>query len=103
MLVCFASRSLKKAKRRNIVTDQEGLAVVWAVKAFKSFIMGTRFMVVTDHNALRALVNKASLKVQSACWADYLMGFDMDIVYCQGKDNIIADTLSRLMFNQELK
>ena len=31
------------------------------------------------------------------------MGFDMDIVYCWGKDNIIADTLSRLMFNLELK
>ena len=31
------------------------------------------------------------------------MGFNMDIVYCQGSDNIIGDTLSRLMFNQELK
>ena len=45
--------------------------------------MGTRFKVVTDHNALKALVNKASLKGQLACWEEYLMGSDMDIVYCQ--------------------
>ena len=82
MLVCFASRSLKGAKRQYSVTDQEGLAVVWAVKTFKSYIMGTRFKVVTDHNTLKALVDKASHKVQLACWADYLMGVNMDIVYC---------------------
>ena len=73
MLVCFASRSLKGAKRRYSFTDQVGLAVVWAVKTFKSYIMGTRFKVVTDHNTLKALVNKASLKGHLALWADYLM------------------------------
>ena len=62
MPVCLASRSLKGAKRQYSVTDQEGLAVVWAVKTFKSYNMGTRFKVVNDHNALKALVNKASLK-----------------------------------------
>ena len=80
MLVCFKSRSLKGAKIQYSVTDQEGLAVVWAFKTFKSYIMGTRFKVVTDHNVLKALMNKASLKDHLACWADYLMGFDMYIV-----------------------
>ena len=82
MPVCYASKSLKGAKKHYSVTDQEGLAVVCAGKTFKSNIMGTHFKVVTDHNALKALVNKDSLKSQLACWADYLMGFDMDIVYC---------------------
>ena len=62
MLVFFASRSLKGAKRQYSVTDQEGLAVVWAVKTFKSYIMGTRFKVVTYCNGLKALVNKAFLE-----------------------------------------
>ena len=62
MPVCFASRYLKGAERQYSVTDQEGLAVVWAVKTFKSYIMSTHFKIVTNHNALKALVNKASLK-----------------------------------------
>ena len=70
MLVCFASRSWKEAKRQYSVTDQGGFAVVWAVKMFKSYIMGTHFKAVTDCNALKALVNKASLKGKLACWAD---------------------------------
>ena len=63
MPVCFASRSLKGSKRQYSVTDLEGLAVVWAVKTFKSYIMGTCFKVVTDHNTLKALVNKLCSKV----------------------------------------
>ena len=73
--------------------------MVWEVKKFKSYIMSTHFKVVTDHNALKALMKKASLEGQLAFWADYLMGFDMDIVYCQGKDNVNSDTISRSMFN----
>ena len=58
----YVSRSLKGAERQYSVTDFEALAVVWAVKTFKSYVMGTRFKVMTDHNALKALVNKASLE-----------------------------------------
>ena len=61
--------------------------------------MGTRFKVVTDHNTLKALPVRDSLKGWLAYWAYYLMGFDMDIVYCQGRYNNIFCTLSKLMFN----
>ena len=62
MPVLYESRSLKGAKRRYSITDLEALAVVWAVKTFRSYIMGTRIKVETDHNALKALVSKASLE-----------------------------------------
>ena len=64
---------------------------------------GYTFKVVTDHNALKALVSKASLEGWLAHWADFLMGFDFEIIYRQGKENVVADTLSRSMWNQELK
>ena len=76
MPVSYASRSLKGAERQYSVTDLEALAVVWAVKTFRSYVMGTRFKVVTDHNALKALVHKATLEGRLARWADFLMGFD---------------------------
>ena len=44
MPVLYASRSLKGAKRRYSVTDLEALAVVWAVKTFKSYVMGTKIL-----------------------------------------------------------
>ena len=99
MPVLYASRSLKGAKRRYSVTDLEALAVVWVVKTFRSYVMGTQFKVVTDHIALKALVSKASFEGQLACWADFLMGFDFEIIYHYGKENVVADTLSCSLLN----
>ena len=62
MNVLYARKSLKGAKRWYSVTDFESLAVVWAFKTFRLYVMGTRFKVVTNHNALKALVNKATLE-----------------------------------------
>ena len=62
MPVLCASRPLKGAKRRFSFTYLEALAVVWAVKTDRSYIMKTQFKVVTDHNALKGLVSKASLE-----------------------------------------
>ena len=81
MPVSYASRSLKGAKRQYSVTDLKALAVVWAVKTFRLYVMGTHFKVVTDHNALKALVHKATLEGRLAQWADFLMGFDFEIIY----------------------
>ena len=44
--------------------------------------MGTHFKVVTDHDTLKAQMNKATLKGRLACWVDFLMGFDFKIIYC---------------------
>ena len=72
MPVLYASRSLKGAERQYSVTDLKALAVVWTVKTFRLYVMGTHFKVVTDHNALKALVHKATLEGRSACWRIFL-------------------------------
>ena len=78
--VAYASRSLKGAERKYSLTDLEALAVVWAVKTFNLYIMGTHFTIITDHNVLKALTNKSVLEGRLARWADFLMGYDMNIV-----------------------
>ena len=55
--VDYASWSLKGAERKYSVTDQEALAVVWAVKTINLYIMGTHFTTITKHNVLKALKN----------------------------------------------
>ena len=77
--------------------------MVWAVKTFNLYIMGIHFTIITNHNALKALTNKTFLEGWLARWADFLMGYDKNIIYCRDKHNIIANTLIRSMISQEWK
>ena len=64
--VAYARRSLKGAERKYSVTDQEALAVVWAVKTFNFYIIRTHFTIFTNHNVLKALTKKPVQEGQAA-------------------------------------
>ncbi|XP_011174704.2 uncharacterized protein K02A2.6-like [Solenopsis invicta] len=56
-IIVFASRALSDPKKKYSVTEQECLAVIWAIQKFRPYLEGYRFTVVTDHSGLRWLHN----------------------------------------------
>lgn len=52
--VAFASSSLTEAERNYNTCEREALAVVYALKKFRLYVLGPRFTLYTDHNSLRA-------------------------------------------------
>ena len=70
--VAYYSRKLKPAETRYIVTEQECLAVVEAVRHFRVYLSGTFFTIVTDHSSLRYLTQ---MKDENGRLARSLMWF----------------------------
>lgn len=94
--IAFASRGLVGAERRYHTIEKELLAIVWAVEYFRHYIYGQNFIVYTDH---RPLISIWHLKETSPTLTRLrlkLQGLDCDIRYKQGKENVVADFLSRL-------
>jgi len=94
-VIAYASRSLNSAEQNYTVTDQECLAVVWAIKHFQHYLGLKPFQVVTDHSALKWLQTSKIPTGRRARWMMFLQQFDFEIMHRPGKSNTNADALSR--------
>ena len=99
--IAFASRTLAPAERKYSQLEKEGLAIVFGVKRFHSYLFGRRFTITSDHKPLRYLFKEnsatpplASARIQR--WALTLGGYDYTIEYKPGESHSNADFLSRL-------
>lgn len=79
--------------------EKELLAVVWAVNYFRPYLYGVEFDLHTDHQPLKwlqAKYNGKSINPRLQRWLIQLGEYEAKIDYIQGKDNTIADFLSRI-------
>ena len=78
--------------------EKEALACVSAVTKLRKYLLGRHFVLETDHRALETLLSQSKIKRTVARverWREKLACFDYTIRYIKGKDNTIADWLSR--------
>ena len=96
--VAYASRSLSIAERKYSMTELETLAVVWAAQHFRTYLYGHNAMVITDHSAVKSVLETRGSSGKHARWWLKVFGCGMGqvkIVYRPGRENAQADALSR--------
>lgn len=93
--VAYASKVNSPLVAKYNISELECLAVVWAVRLFRPHLYGRKFTIVTDHVALKWLMTAKEPAGRLHRWALTLQEYDFDILYRPGKENHVADALSR--------
>ncbi|OWY99623.1 LOW QUALITY PROTEIN: Retrovirus Polyprotein, partial [Phytophthora megakarya] len=95
-VVSYQSRQMKTTERNYPVHDKELLAMRYALIKFRVYILGEEtFAVYTDHASLRTAMKSPHLSQRMARWLSFFAEYNFVVHYKPGKNNILADALSR--------
>lgn len=96
--VAFASRTLSKSEENYSAIEKELLAIVWAAKYFRPYLFGQKFTLYTDHQPLTYALNLKTPNSKLVKWRLQLAEYDFEIKHRPGRQNVVADALSRIPF-----
>lgn len=95
-VIGYQSYTFNKHELNYSVTDKEGLAVIKAIKYFRSYLESRPFKVHTDHQALSHILGLKEPKGRLGRWQTFLLSYNVDINHRSGKELKDADAISRL-------
>ncbi|ORD93377.1 POL2 [Enterospora canceri] len=96
----FVSRTLRPDEQKWSATDLEALSIIYCIKKFQHYLHG-RFTLRTDHKPLLQLQSMKDPVGKYARWRMFLNQFSFDTVHIPGRDNNMADYLSRTVNSLE--
>ncbi|KAI3782657.1 hypothetical protein L2E82_12710 [Cichorium intybus] len=100
-VIYYASKTLDPTQSNYSTTEKELLAIIFALEKFRQYLLGTKVIVFSDHAALKYLMTKKDAKPRLIRWVLLLQEFDLEIRDKSGKQNLVADHLSRIINNEE--
>ncbi|KAG2770883.1 hypothetical protein PC129_g15103 [Phytophthora cactorum] len=93
--IAYTSRKMKPAELNYPAQQQELLAIIHALAAFRIYCLDKPPIVETDHKSLEGLFTQKMANHRLARWYDILAEYQPTLSYLPGAKNGIADALSR--------
>jgi hypothetical protein len=93
--VAFFSRPIAPQHKHLAAYECELTGLVQAVRYWRPYLWGRSFVVRTDHYSLKFLLDQRLSTIPQHHWVSKLLGFDFHVEFRPGRQNIVADALSR--------
>ena len=93
--IAYFSEKLIGAALNYPTYDKELYALVRALETWQHYLWPKEFVIHTDHESLKHLKGQGKLNKRHARWMEFIETFPYVIRYKQGKENVVADALSR--------
>ena len=74
--------------------------MVYALEKFRSYLIGSKIIVYTNHSTLKFLLSKKDAKPRLIRWVLFLQELDLQIIDKKGAEKSMADHLSRLVLDE---
>jgi hypothetical protein len=94
-VIAYASRQLKLHEVNYPTHDLELAAVGHALKIWRHYLIGVKCHIYTDHKILRYIFTQKDLNPRQRRWLELVNDYDVELLYHEGKANVVADALSR--------
>jgi hypothetical protein len=93
--LAYESQKLRGLQLLYNIYDKEMLAIMHALAKFRQYLVGARFVVKSDHNSLKYLLEQKDLNERQQKWVSKIQAYEFDIEFIKGKNNTVADALSK--------
>ncbi|KAJ9536534.1 hypothetical protein OSB04_un000286 [Centaurea solstitialis] len=93
--IAYFSEKLKGAQLNYSTYDKELYALVRSLQTWQHYLRPKEFVIHTDHESLKYLKGQGKLSRRHIKWVEFIESFPYVIKYKKGKENIVADALSR--------
>ncbi len=89
------SKKLTPTQQRYSAQEREMLAIVYSLRQWRCWLEGAEITVLSDHHSLQSFRTKAEQPARMLRFLDTIEHFNVTIKYRKGKQNVLADWLSR--------
>ncbi|MCH90455.1 hypothetical protein A2U01_0011371, partial [Trifolium medium] len=94
--IAYFSKKLSLRRQKQSAYIRELLAITEALAKFRHYLLGHKFVLKTEQKSLRSLLDQSLQTPEQQAWLHKFIGFDFQIEYKPGRDNIPVDALSRM-------
>jgi hypothetical protein len=92
-VIFYESKKLNEHEINYVTHDLELASIVHALKMWRHYLLGRRFVLMTNHSGLRYMFDQPKLNVRQARWMALLSEFNFEIKHIKGKENRVVDAL----------